>query len=114
MKKMFLVLIMLATMLGLAFASGHRRSEVADFIQKFEQAASEFSNGVNLFVKNPESQQAEQKVNRAQAKMNELQATYVYYADEFTDSDINRLMRASEKMSIALSKLQTFAQQSGY
>lgn len=114
MKKMVLVLAMLATVVGLAFASGHTRSQVQSFVREYEQAANDFSTGVNAFVKNTESQQAERKMNSAQAKMNDIQAKYSYYLDELTDSDMDKIMRANEKISTASAKLQTFIQQNGY
>lgn len=114
MKKLVLVLAVMTSLCGIVFASGHTKTQVQNFVREYEQTANEYSQAVNVFVKNVESQQAQRKFHSALEKANDLQAKAPYYMDELTDADLNKLLKANEKISTAAAKFQSFLQKNNF
>ena len=98
MKKKLILSILFAVLVT-AFANAHPRSEVVNYVTRYQTAATHFVNYMNAVMKGNEKYLTEFKV---------LDAQLNFYKDEFTDSDLDKMLRASEKISVAYAKFEAW------
>lgn len=113
-KRVFTFFIFSFIVCGIVFA--HTRQQVIQFVNDYVSASNDTCTAVDLLIKNPDrnADEALKRFYRAQEKLNKVQALLPYYVDELTDSDVQKVQTASEKMAVAGAKLQTWQQQNGY
>lgn len=112
MKKWILVLAVLVTVGGMAFA--HSRPEIEKFIKKYESAVDDLVTGIDYLVRNPNNANGEKRLEAAQDKMTEIKWTASDYVGELTQADIARVQRANERVNKAGAKLENFKRKKGY
>lgn len=115
MKKKFFAFFVFAFIVA-GFSFAHSRQEVIKFVNDYVSASNDTCTAVDLLIRNPDrnADEALKRFYRAQEKLNRVQALLPYYVDELTDSDVQKVQTASEKMAVAGAKLQTWQQQNGY
>ncbi len=109
-KRVFTFMIIFSMLFAVVSASekGGNRREVESLVREFETCANDCVTMVNQIIHGREPLNS---INRIQKKLNDIQARYMYYIDDFTEDDMNRIAKASEKMAVANAKLLTWAEQ---
>lgn len=106
MKKKLILSILFAVLVT-AFASAHSRAEVENYVTRYQTAATHFVNYMNAVMKGNEKY-VESNYEKYLTEFSILDKQLNYYKDEFTDSDLDKMLRASEKMSVAYAKFEAW------
>lgn len=112
-KKIIMGLFVLAAVIGMGFAAGKSRAEVQRFVANFESAVNDLSRFTNQ-LKRGNDNSARQNLERAIGKVNQIQNTFSFYAEDLAapeNQDLyDRFVRAGEKCANVNAELQTYAQ----
>lgn len=106
MKKKLLLSVLFAVLV-IAFANAHSRSEVVNYVTRYQTAATHFVNYMNAVMKGNDKY-VESNYQKYLTEFKVLDAQLNYYKDEFTDSDLDKMLRASEKISVAYAKFEAW------